>query len=88
MRNLTPFMPHKKFFFDGTAGLNVSILAEFPTLKEAIIPIDATGIEALKRLPQLRLLSFRSAKSTGTEPTRTPAEFWKEYDAKKGVAPK
>ena len=43
-------------------------------------------IEFLRSLPSLRRIDTRW--STGTGVSKRAAVFWKEYDAKKGAAPK
>lgn len=55
---------------------DVSVLAELPTLKKAVVPRDARGIELLRKLPKLDVLGYSSA--TMEEPA---AQFWKEFDA-------
>jgi len=55
---------------------DVSVLAELPTLKKAVVPRDARGIELLRKLPRLDILGYSAA--TLEKPA---AQFWKEYDA-------
>jgi Leucine-rich repeat (LRR) protein len=81
VKDLSPLrgLPLEKFLFDGKAEIDVSLLAEIPTLQEILVPEDATGILALKRLPKLRLLSYRPTNTTGLVPDQTAAEFWKQH---------
>jgi tetratricopeptide (TPR) repeat protein len=55
---------------------DVSVLAELPTLKKAVVPQGARGIELLRKLPKLDVLGHSAA--TMEEPA---AQFWKEFDA-------
>ncbi len=63
-----------------TGVRDVSPLAENKTLEEIMLPKDAKGIEALRTLPNLRLISFEEKSG---RPTMSAADFWKEFDAKK-----
>jgi len=64
-----------------STGADVSLLAEFPTLEEILLPKEAKNVELLRSLPRLKYISPRFAE--GGHPAQTAAEFWKEYDAKK-----
>jgi len=81
-------MPLVSLNLHGTNVRDVGILADFHDLEEIVLPNDAThNVERLRTLPKLRYLSFGWDAATN-HPTQTAAEFWKEYDAKKGAAPK
>ncbi len=57
---------------------NVSSLSACPNLSIIILPQEAQGIDALRKLPSLKSISYSVQDQTGT-----PAEFWKEFDAAK-----
>ncbi len=57
---------------------NVSSLSECPNLSVIRLPQEAQGIDALRKLPSLKSISY-----SGQDRTGTPAEFWKEFDAVK-----
>lgn len=61
---------------------DVSPLADCPELEEIILPEEATGLEALRKLPKLQRIS--TTATPDYHPMQTAKEFWEEYDKEKG----
>jgi Leucine-rich repeat (LRR) protein len=64
------------------AGLikDVSPLAACTTLETIHLPDGATGVEALRRLPNLKRLSYKWDMGQ-LQPAQTAEEFWQQHDA-------
>ncbi len=62
---------------------DLSPLVDCHKLTALTLPPNAKDIEFLRRLPQLKRLSYEPDPIDGYRPDKTAAEFWKEYDAKK-----
>lgn len=71
-------MPLKQLYLhDCPALTDLSPLADCAALEQLTIPKQCRDIEFLRRLPRLERLSY-------TAVSHPAAEFWKEWDAKKG----
>ncbi len=65
-------------------------LAECKELRDLVLPPNvgeiypaSSGIEFLRRLPNLERISYQSTRQGRSwTPSQTAAEFWKEYDAR------
>jgi serine/threonine protein kinase len=62
---------------------DLSPLVDCRKLTALTLPPNAKDIEFLRKLPQLKRLSYEPDPIDGYRPDKTAAEFWKEYDAKK-----
>ena len=62
---------------------DLSPLAECRELKEITLPPNAKNVECLRTLPKLERIDFVKDLNNDRFPDKSPAEFWKEYDAKK-----
>ncbi len=72
-----------------TRVTDLSPLADSSTLEEIILPAGFGDLSSLRKLPNLRLISTRSAGSSyAPHPTQSAEEFWKEYDAKQAAGKK
>ena len=68
-----------------TSCKNISDLtpvAEIKTLQTVVLPPNATKVEVLRGLPQLKRIGFKY-DSTIKGPDKTAAEFWADYDQAK-----
>ena len=63
---------------------DVSALAECATLETVTITRGVTGIEALRKLPRLRQLSY----TYDGQQTESAVSFWKKYDKEVPAAAK
>jgi tetratricopeptide (TPR) repeat protein len=77
-------MPLRIVWLEQAAVTDIAPLADIPTLEEVQLPAAAKNIEVLRSHPRIALLSYGIDMKTN-RPTRTAAEFWKEYDAKKAA---
>jgi serine/threonine protein kinase len=68
----------------GTNVTDLHPVAELPDLEELTIPDNVSDIEFLKTRPSLRMLD--NHMHGAGYPPRPVADFWKEYDAKRGSA--
>jgi hypothetical protein len=81
-------LPLKTLTFDQCKGItDLRPLAKLTRLERLVIPGGEFDLEPLRSLPTLKRLGRRLIAGTGL-PAQTAAEFWKEYDAQKGTAPK
>jgi eukaryotic-like serine/threonine-protein kinase len=79
-------MPLKDVKLHGCPKLtDLSPLADARELTHLTIPPNATNFEFLRALPKLERLSYWESTIKGGPPSKTVAEFWKEYDAKKAA---
>jgi hypothetical protein len=67
---------------DETQITSVAPLAECPSLETVVLPPNARDVEALRRLPKLRRISYEAEAGTGL-PAGTAEQFWKEFDARR-----
>ncbi len=75
--------PLRVISMSGSIGADVSLLAEFPTLEDILLPSEAKNVELLRSLPSLKYISTRASSNNWRDhPAQTAADFWKEYDAK------
>jgi Leucine-rich repeat (LRR) protein len=69
--------------FSGANGLrDLRPLEDCVKLEELTLPPNAVGIEFLRRLPKLKLLSYRDRN--GYKPNLTQDEFWRQFDQLQG----
>ena len=89
VKDLSPLrgMQLQKVALKDTVVTDVSLLATIPSLQAILLPAGAKGIETLRSLPKLALISYRYTGNNQNIPAQTAADFWKEFDAKKGAAP-
>lgn len=80
-------MPLTRVVIENSPVSDISPLADIPTLDEVQVPAQAKNIETLRKHPKIAFLSYWIDMKTN-RPTRTAAEFWREFDAKKAAAPK
>ncbi len=80
-------MPLRTVWLEQTPVDDISVLADIPTLEEVQVPPGAKNIEILRKHPKIAFISYWIDPKSN-RPTRTAAEFWKEFDAKKAAAPK
>ena len=80
-------MPLKMIYLKGCPITDVSPLADVPTLEMVMLPWGAKNVETLRHHPKIPMISY-GWDLTLQRPKQTAAEFWKEFDAKKGAAPK
>ncbi|MFO0906683.1 MAG: protein kinase [Pirellulales bacterium] len=67
-------LPLRELYLDGCRKItDVGALAEIPTLERVTVPILARNVEALQKLPKLKLLGFQLY---GGVPDTTAANFW------------
>ena len=81
--DLTPLsgLTLRRIFMDKCKlPLDLTPLASIATLEELILPEHPISIEKLRTLERLRHLGFNYNGKTG-KPSRTAAEFWKEWDS-------
>jgi len=79
-------MPLKTLDLNGCKNVtDVAPLLEFPTLEQLTVPWGARNIGLLRKLPNLRLLSYDMNPTTFVA-DKTVAEFWREYDASPWIA--
>jgi serine/threonine protein kinase/Leucine-rich repeat (LRR) protein len=79
LTDLSPLtgLPLREAYLDENKNLtDVAALAEIPTLEKVTVPVHARNIEALRKLPKLKLLGFRLI---GGVPDSNVAEFWEQY---------
>ena len=80
-------MPLIRVSIEDSPVADVSPLADIPTLEEVRIPPTAKNIETLRGHRKIALLSYWVDPKTN-RPTKTAAEFWKEFDAKQAAGKK
>ena len=71
-----------------TKVTDISPLLDCPMLEALMVPKTATNVELLKKLPNLRYLSFDKFDGVNFRPAESAAEFWAEYDAQQASAKK
>jgi hypothetical protein len=80
-------MPLRHVFLTRSPIADLSPLADMPTLEQVQVPQEAKNIEVLRGHSKIGFISY-GIDQTNFRPSRTAAEFWKEFDAKKSAAPK
>jgi serine/threonine protein kinase/Leucine-rich repeat (LRR) protein len=85
--DLTPVLslPLTVLHILNTKITDVSPAARCETLEAIEIPKDATGVEALRKLPHLQRISTRY-DGKNNQVAQTAEEFWREFDAQKKAA--
>jgi tetratricopeptide (TPR) repeat protein len=74
--------PLRKLSLEKTGVTDLRPLDGCTTLEEITLPTAAVDLSNLRKLPNLRFISTRSAgNGLTTHPTQTAENFWKEYDA-------
>jgi Leucine-rich repeat (LRR) protein len=63
---------------------DISPLAGCKTLVNLTLPPNATNLEFLRAMPNLKRLGFE--EDANRQPKQTTAEFWKEYDSRGWIA--
>jgi hypothetical protein len=58
----------------------VAVLGDIPTLELVTVPTQAREIDRLRRLPNLKRISFAMQGASPYLPETTAAEFWTAYD--------
>jgi hypothetical protein len=80
-------MPLKTLNLGGCKNVtDVSALLKIPTLEVLTVPSGARNVELLRKLPNLRRLSYQLSPTTHSA-DMTVDDFWKEFDAKKTAPP-
>ena len=77
-------MPLKSIYLKLCPITDVSPLADIPTLESVLLPEAAKNVETLRRHPKIAMISYWWDVKF-QRPTRTAADFWKEFDAKKAA---
>ena len=78
-------MPLTRISLEGTTNPDVAPLADCPTLRTIVLPQKARNVEALRKLPNLKKISWGWPGSEDKMPAATA--FWQDYDTKNGIAP-
>ena len=81
--DLSPLLglPLTDLYVDRCPGLSdLAPLAEIPTLKNLIVPIQETNVETLRQHPRLQRLGYTLTGDAPMLPENTAQEFWKNYD--------
>jgi Leucine-rich repeat (LRR) protein len=74
-------MPLSFLKLDGCLALtDLAPLADCKQLKNLTLPPNAKDIDFLRAFTRMERLSFRDDPKNGNRPTRTAAQFWREYD--------
>ncbi|MEK0452055.1 MAG: Serine/threonine-protein kinase PknB [Verrucomicrobiota bacterium] len=82
VKDLSPLagLPLRRVYFDKCANpMDIAPLASIATLEEVILPDRPLSVESLRNHERLRYLAFNFSSKT-FRPSRTAAEFWKEWD--------
>jgi Leucine-rich repeat (LRR) protein len=79
VRDLSPLsgMPLEFLDLRGDQLTDLLPLATVPSLEQVVLPIHATDLEALRKLPNMKRLSF---SATDEKPECTAEIFWKTWD--------
>ena len=79
VHDLSPLrgMPLKDMDLRASKITDVSPLVNVPTLESVELPVHATNVESLRKLPNLKRLSFSFAQNG---PSCTSEDFWKTWD--------
>ena len=77
-------MPLVRIKLHGSLVHDVSPLADCTRLESIELPADATNLESLRVLKNLRYLS-QNWESGANHPAQTAKEFWEQYDAKQAA---
>ena len=78
----------KQLYRHANGRLDVSPLAACRSLKHLVLPAAAGNLETLRPLAQLETLGDQVGGSRGDQANKKAADFWREYDAKKGAGKK
>jgi Leucine-rich repeat (LRR) protein len=86
--DLTPLrgLPLVQLHLDGTNDPDLAPLAECINLRWLVLPLKASNVEALRKLPALQKISWGWPGSDDKMPDE--ATFWKDYDAQQAAGKK